>query len=275
MKKRVVVFTNYFLPGVLGGGPIRSVEGLVKNLSEYCDFDLVTSSHDAFKNEDYDNIKINRWNDLKYARCLYLSDNSLSIKYFFDLLKNKSWNYEIIYLNSFFNFWFSIVPIIIHKLFLKKNIKIILAPRGEFNPNALNNSVFKKKIFILFSKIFSMHKNIIWHASTSIEEEDIKKNFSNAKIKVVTNISLIKHQKKLVRKIKKIKQLKILFLSRITKMKNLIGALHILSIFKDVIEFNIYGPQENKEYYNDVISLIKRLPKNIKITINGPICVKI
>ena len=54
-------------------------------------------------------------------------------------------------------------------------------------------------------------------------------------------------------------------------MKNLIGALHILSIFKDVIEFNIYGPQENKEYYNDVISLIKRLPKNIKITINGPI----
>ena len=35
MRRKIIVFSNYYLPGVLAGGPIRSIEGLIKKLAEY------------------------------------------------------------------------------------------------------------------------------------------------------------------------------------------------------------------------------------------------
>ena len=51
MKKKIIVFSNYLSSGTLAGGPIRSIEGLIKKLSNLFSFELVTSSHDAFSNQ--------------------------------------------------------------------------------------------------------------------------------------------------------------------------------------------------------------------------------
>ena len=269
MKKKIIVFSNYYLPGTLAGGPIRSIEGLIKKLSNLFSFELVTSSHDAFSNQNYENIKINEWNDLKYANCLYLSDKKLS----FSLIRNilSSGKHDIIYLNSFFNFWYSIVPILIYRYTDLDGIKLILAPRGEFNSNALNNNRLKKSIFLFISRFLKLHKEIIWHASTVHEEEDIKVFFKEADIKVVSNISLIDHQSNIAKKNKAKNELNILFFSRITKMKNLTGALRILKNFNETINFNIYGPKEDQNYYDEVVSLINDLPKNINVNVIGPL----
>jgi len=269
MRRKIIVFSNYYLPGVLAGGPIRSIEGLIKKLAEYYDFDLVTSSHDAFSNEDYINIELNKWNDLGYANCLYLSDKKRSLRNIYNILKEKK--YDIIYLNSFFNFWYSIIPVFIYKFFYTQDTKLILAPRGEFNINALSNNSLKKRFFLIISKIIGLHNNLVWHASTKYEAIDIKVFFPNASIKVVENVSLESHQKEIKKKIKLKNQLDILFFSRITKMKNLTGALRIISNLKEKINFNIYGPKEDINYYKSVLSAINEIPENIKININGPL----
>ena len=70
---------------------------------------------------------------------------------------------------------------------------------------------------------------------------------------MVSNISLIDHQSNIVKKNKAENELNILFFSRITKMKNLTGALRILKNFNETINFNIYGPKEDQNYYDEVV----------------------
>ena len=86
--------------------------------------------------------------------------------------------------------------------------------RGEFNSNALNNNRLKKAFFYSLSRFLKLHKEIIWHASTVHEEEDIKGFFKEADIKVVSNISLIDHQSNIVKKNKAKNELNILFFSK-------------------------------------------------------------
>ena len=59
--------------------------------------------------------------------------------------------------------------------------------------------------------------------------------------------------------------LKIIFLSRISKMKNLAGALKMLGGLNGEIQFNIYGPMEDKAYWAECQKIISALPENIKV----------
>ena len=54
-------------------------------------------------------------------------------------------------------------------------------------------------------------------------------------------------------------------------MKNLTGALRILKNFNETINFNIYGPKEDQNYYDEVVFLINDLPKNINVNVIGPL----
>ena len=65
--------------------------------------------------------------------------------------------------------------------------------------------------------------------------------------------------------------LKIVFLSRISKMKNLCGALEMLNGLKGQIQFNIYGPIEDKAYWMECQKIISNLSDNITVQYCGNI----
>jgi glycosyltransferase involved in cell wall biosynthesis len=58
--------------------------------------------------------------------------------------------------------------------------------------------------------------------------------------------------------------LRIIFLSRISREKNLNVALSILRSVKENVVFDIYGPTENMSYWNECQVLISELPPNVK-----------
>ena len=60
---------------------------------------------------------------------------------------------------------------------------------------------------------------------------------------------------------------KILFVSRIVKNKNLDFCLKVLNGINFDCEFNIIGQIEDKSYWNNCISLIENIRKNIKLII--------
>lgn len=271
MNDKILVFANYFLPGELAGGPIRSLEGIIKKLSNVYDFHVITSSHDAFTKDNYSNIELNKWSDLSFCKCFYITDQNVSLVNTYKLINKNKNNFKIIYINSFFSLWFSVIPILINKFFSSSSKKIVLAPRGEFNTNALSNKKIRKFIYITLSKTLGIYKSILWHASTIHEKKDIINIFPTAIIKIVENISLVEHKKNNSLKIKDKDSINILFLSRITRMKNITGAIKILKKFDKQINFNIYGPKEDMQYYDEVISLIKSVPSNLTVAMNGPI----
>ena len=56
-------------------------------------------------------------------------------------------NHDLLFLNSFFSFRFTILPILVRKFGLIINKTCIIAPRGEFSSEALKLKLVKKIIF--------------------------------------------------------------------------------------------------------------------------------
>lgn len=61
------------------------------------------------------------------------------------------------------------------------------------------------------------------------------------------------------------------FISRIAPVKNLLYALEVLknNHFEGLIEFDIYGPDEDKNYWEKCKELITHLPSNIIVEYKG------
>ncbi|MCG7851979.1 MAG: glycosyltransferase family 4 protein, partial [Methanosarcinaceae archaeon] len=64
---------------------------------------------------------------------------------------------------------------------------------------------------------------------------------------------------------------KIIFLSRISRNKNLDGALKILNGLKGQVRFDIYGPMEDRTYWSVCQKLISSLSENIEVRYFGSV----
>jgi glycosyltransferase involved in cell wall biosynthesis len=65
--------------------------------------------------------------------------------------------------------------------------------------------------------------------------------------------------------------LRVCFLSRISPMKNLSGALEALSLVRNATIFNVFGPQEDKAYWAECAATISRLPAHISVCYHGSV----
>ncbi|MFB4163887.1 glycosyltransferase family 4 protein [Alteribacillus sp. JSM 102045] len=269
MRKKVLIMTGSYLPGVKGGGPIQSIKNLVNNLSYRIEFYIVTSDRDVGDNKPFPDVKTDEWLEVGEAKVLYTDVSNLTVNKTRDILN--SINFDVLYLNSFFSFKFSIVPIILKKFNQLSNKTIVLAPRGEFSSGALNLKNRKKKFFLKISKTMGLYKNITWHASAYQEKEDIEKIFGeDNNIYVAKNLTANYKELNYDKVIKKKKgELKIVFISRVHPKKNLKKALEFLNYVDGKVEFNIYGPIEDKLYWSECEKKIAHLPQNIKVLYKG------
>ena len=83
---------------------------------------------------------------------------------------------QLVYLNSFFDYRFTILPLFITRITSRKT-PVVLAPRGELSSGALALKWRKKRVFITAFRMLGLHKAVTWHASTSREKADIERVF--------------------------------------------------------------------------------------------------
>lgn len=269
MKKKVLILAGYYLPGIKGGGPIRSIKNLISNFQKEIEFYIIANDRDLGDNKPYDNIEKGKWIKKFGSNIYYTNLRLFNVK----LLK-KSINSEkidILYLNSFFSFQLSILPIIFSKLRIIRPKKIVLATRGNFSEGALKYKSLKKKFYMVLSKFFKLYKDVTWHATNNIEANEIKSRIDNkANIIVANNLTENYYNMTYKKKIeKKSGKLKLVYISRIHPVKNLLQTLKILNRVEDEIEFNIYGPIENEQYWEKCTSLINNMRDNIQVNYQG------
>jgi glycosyltransferase involved in cell wall biosynthesis len=267
-KKKILICTPKYLPGFKGGGPIQSIANLADVLKKTFDVYIYTSDRDLGDSKPYNNVFINTWNDFNGYKVFYASieKNKMQI-----IKIIKKGNFDIVYLNSFFSFWFSIIIVIAACFKMIKTKMIVIAPRGELSDGAFNIKRYKKKLYLIFFKWCYMSSYIKWHA-TSIDEMNYIRKRINKYVEIVIsrNITLDRSNGSLSIETYKSKGLlKVIFVSRIVKKKNLIGALKVLKKVNKNVIFDIYGPIEDKEYWNDCIEVIKNMPKNIIVSYKG------
>jgi len=272
-KKVILCFIKYYLPGYRSGGPVRSIVNFVEKFGDIYDIRIVCSSHDAIDDKPYDNIIIEEWNQVGKAKVFYVSNKIIKFKKIFNLLNDIK--YDMIYLNSFFTFTFSIFPLLL-QYFSFINLKsFVIAPRGEFTENAIKIKKIKKNFYIFLVKILGFYKNICWQASSELELKDIKREIGKSAKNIQIAPDLIfadgYNLKELSYQKEKESVFKIVFLSRISPMKNLDFLIKVLSNVSNPLELSILGPKEDSKYWLKCKKLMNKIPTNIKIIIGGEI----
>ena len=261
MKKNILIGCDHYLPGFRAGGPVRSIAAIVNVLKNEATISIITRNRDCGIKTPYENLSPNQ-----YGYPVFYFSITQAIVGIFKLLKNHS--FDIIYCNSFFSPVFTIYTLLLSRVVFRQKTKIIIAPRGELGSGALIFNSPRKKIYLFLMRRF-LEKNIVWHATSTEEENDIKKIIGvRANIFTLANIALTDFPVSAIQN-KKENELKIVFISRIIGKKNLEFALQVLAQVKGSIFFDIYGPIEEPAYWESCLLLIKNMPSNIVVNYKG------
>lgn len=263
--KKIVIFLNGYLPARKYGGPVTSIVNLVESLGDKYSFYIVSNDHDLKETKRLENIH-SGWNQVGKAKVLYLNEKEFTKKRFIAILKEI--DAQAVYMSSIFSYRMSFAAI---KAAKSLKIPAILAPRGELCKNALSMGVLKKKLFIVYIKFIGIFKNVSFQV-TSEEEEEATARFFGKYAKNIYLLPNMPYNGNANAEIKKeVGCLRIVFLSRILKNKNLLFALQQVVQSKANILFDIYGPIESNEYWEECQSVITWAPANIKIEYKGQI----
>ncbi|WMP17956.1 glycosyltransferase family 4 protein [Thiothrix lacustris] len=261
---KILTIVALYKPAYKGGGPIKTVANMVETLSDQFQFKIITSDRDFGDCKSFPQIKTNSWQKIDNAEVYYATPNNLS---FFKLIKIiKNTQYDVLYLNSFFNYRFSISLVFAKWLNLIEKKPIIIAPRGEFSTGALKIKSIKKEIYIKFSNFMGIYNKATWQASSEYESRDIDKVIGSATndIVIAPNLLIVKKSPAIINKSNIRKNfIRVVFLSRISPKKNLNYLLVILKEVKSPINLSIYGPIEDKNFWIECKKLIDQLPPNI------------
>ncbi|MGD1843916.1 MAG: glycosyltransferase family 4 protein [Salibacteraceae bacterium] len=269
-KPRVVIFVDWYLPGCKAGGPVRSVAAMVAAFKHDFSFSIITSDRDFGDEKAYPTVPVNQWIEKDDYRVQYLSPSRRGRSSMKELLKRTP--AEVYYFNSLFSLHYTLIPLLLLKG--NRTSKKVLAPRGMLGAGALALKSGKKKLFLSLAKAFGLYKNIHWHASSDLEKEEVHQVFvSTAKVQVARNLSRPPEVPEADRVPKKDGMTRFFFLSRISRKKNLHFALKLLQTLPESgnYTFDIIGPVEDEEYWQECQALIEALNPKVAVTHHGAV----
>ncbi len=250
------------------------MQGMTQHLGDQFKFHIVTLDRDMGDTVPYPNIRRGEWNDVGKAKVLYI--NSLSDSVLKDMVFGQSW--DLVYVQSFFNFRFSLVPLYWWKRGRIKATRALVAPRGEFSKGAITIKPRKKRLYRFALNQFGFFKKVFWHLSSELEKTDLLRELGTPvdpnKIFVASNLAPVRACPNRAHHENANDKLKLLFLSRISPKKNLAFAIELLNQMPEIeIEFNIYGPFDESErhYWELCQTKIESLPKNITVRYHGSV----
>ena len=267
---RVLIFIGHYLPATRTGGPARSVASMTKFLKNE-EFYIFTSETDFKSSKVLDGIAVDTWQHRDSARVIYVSRQNRGLKGLRRSLNRIA--PEVIYLNSYFARRFTLPILVFRKLRLVPRYPVIVAPRGEFSPGALAIKSVRKHIYLSLARILGLYRDIVWHACSAMEVNDIRRvQGSQATIILASNFPPIPHPDALAQhRTKQPNLCRLVFLSRISPKKNLVGALQALALVSGRVEFDIYGPIEDTAYWAQCQQALKTLPPNILARHSGAV----
>lgn len=265
-KLRVMVVNAFYLPGYKAGGPIRSLAGLVGALGKTFEFKVLAKDRDTFDTEPYPSVRAGSWNSVGDATVFYIPPGLPGLWALFRVLMKG--DYDVLYLNSFFGLQWSALPMIAYRLGLLPRKPLVLAPRGEFSSGALELKPLRKRVFISVVKALSIYRDVLWHASSAHEAEDIRRVFADKTLSIriasdmPDSVASFPNSANL-RSTFELGVLRVIFVSRITPKKNLLFALRVLRQVRSRIQFDIYGPIPDTSYWQKCELAISKLPDHI------------
>jgi glycosyltransferase involved in cell wall biosynthesis len=266
-KRTILLFTDWYLPGYKAGGPITSCANIVEQLGDELNFKVVCGDRDYLENEPYQGVKPNEWVKMGKAQVLYLSPDRQRLNNIKEISIEA--NADVAYLNGMFSKAFTIFPLIALR---NQSTQVVVAPRGMLAPAAMGIKSFKKKAFLKLSRMFGLFSSVKFHATNSVESEQVSAWFRNVPIEIAANIPGNQSDVNLrTSHTKKQNRLRLYSVARIAPEKNIHFALECLKHIDSEISvsFQIIGSVYDRSYFGRCNKIIDSLPDNVEVRFLG------
>lgn len=263
-KLRILTFVRFYLPGYKSGGPVRTVANMVESLGDEFEFRIVTSDRDMLDTHPYASISADSWNRVDKAWVYYVSQGKRGIRRWMSLITEMP--YDVLYLNSLFDPTYTLLPLIAQRLAGLSHKPTVIAPRGELSPGARALKRWKKDPYLAIANAIGLYGNVLWHASTEDEAQLIRQQFpTSCNAVVARDLPAVSSRHDFSSASGGSKgPLRVVFLSRISKKKNLDFALRVLHRSRIPIQFDIWGPKEDAGYWKTCQALIHSMPDQVE-----------
>lgn len=263
-KKRILIIMGRYLPGYRTGGPVRTTKNLIDALGEEYDFRVLCQDRDLGDKEQYPGIKVHEWNQVGNASVYYIPEKGFTS----EIIIKLSQQVDMVYL------WGCFTSFTLRALWLKRIGKIcvpvVVAAMGLFSPKAFRIKYLKKKSVTMLMNALGLFKDVYWSATSQMEANDIKNHVSVKDTQIYIAEDLPRKVKDTrIFKDKEKNYLNVTWISRVAKKKNLILAIRILQKVNANINFSLYGPIYDNNYWGLCLKELKKLPDNIKWEYRG------
>lgn len=274
MKPRVLVITDYYTPARKAGGLVTALSNLLLLLCDHFEFHLVTRNRDLGDSPPLPGIKSDSWSKREEAQAFYTSD--LGFYRLWRIVKITKPN--VIYLNSYFSILTARI-LTMRRIGALPCLPLVVAPRGEFSPGALKLKPKRKYLVRKLFRALGFNQDLIWHACSELEVEDIRSSGvaranEAAQLQIVLandppSREMLDPPRNHSRGAKVAGKARFIFYSRVSRKKNLLHAIWLLSQSPGSIQLSIVGPIEDAAYWQECQSQIRSLPPGIDIRYEG------
>jgi glycosyltransferase involved in cell wall biosynthesis len=269
-NKRILCFASYFLPGFRAGGPIRSLQRIINGLSGDFEFRVVTRDRDFAAREPYPGLAYDRWSETAGITVWYLRPPH----WVPTVLRRAIADFhpDLLYFQSFLDPSLVAMPLMLRRLgAIPRSLPVLVAPRGEFAPSALALKRHQKSAWLVLVRVLGLYRDVAWQASNEMEAEHIQAHWGrDARVLIASDLPpLFGATMAPARHRKMTGALRVVFLSRISPMKNLVGTLRIMALSKIPMSLDIYGNKESPEYWGECERIMQGLPARITVTYHG------
>ena len=270
VRPKVLIAYPFFEPAHLAGGPIQSIRNIIANLGDRFDF------HVACSDRDIDgplgpSVVRDRWIDKGTHKQIYLTGG---LRKLLPLLRSGH-DWDTVYLASLMSPRFNL-PLAIASLTLRRKTRTVVAPRGGLYDGAMAIRPKAKSVLVKTLAGLGAGRPFDWHV-TSEEEAAIVSRLFGAPADAVHFAENMTESPGAIRALQGAfeprgegEALRLVYFSRVSPKKNVLGAIRALSACRQPVSYDIYGVVDDGAYWARCQEAIADLPDHVTIRHLGP-----
>jgi glycosyltransferase involved in cell wall biosynthesis len=266
-RPTVLVLMGSFWPGGDASGPNQSLRGLCAGLGEAFAFRILARDRPFGARARM--APAPGWTDTGFAQVAYLEIGRFGARGLRRLLRETP--YDLLLLNGFFDREFTLPVLIMRRLGLIPRRPVLLSPRGEFGGGALSLKSRVKRAWLAVVRLAGLLDGVVLHATSEEEASDIAARLAFApRAQVAANVRPI-FDRPAAPATRPDGPLRLVFLGRVTAVKNLGYALQTLKWVDAPLIYDIFGPISDRAYGKACEAMAATLPPHVQVRFMGEI----
>jgi glycosyltransferase involved in cell wall biosynthesis len=264
----VALFAGHFVPAVKGGGPIASIRNFVAQ-AQGTNVRIVCGDRDLGDTTAFPGLPVNQPVEVAGARVRYIRPGS--VRHWISVVRDlRADPPDAYYLNSLMSRLGSLVPLLLMRVRLLPRRPTLLATRGECSEAALRRRSGRKRAFLRLAGLIGLHRDVVFQASTTAEERDIRAVLG-ARVEVMVSSNALGPPVRAVDDPRPTLRdpMRVLYLGRIARIKNVDDLIQGAVRAQVPMELRLYGAMEDPKYWDRCQGLIESAPAHVEITYEG------